>query len=489
MAHRPEDPLPTGPASTEGVWELSEWDAAVDVTVRRLRAYVEDSQLGGSRVTSRRPPAELAQSLSLQSWIREGGMDAGALDDFLETYLSEGTRLHHPGYLAHQCASPDLPAALGDLIHGVTNNAMSLYEMGAAAATVEMAVIDWMLDKVGWAGRTAGGVLVNGGSLANVTALLAARARAFPEAWNTGVPRRTVLLAPASCHLSITRAAAILGLGSDAVVALPCDPIGRVIPSAIPEVVVAQERQGHTVMAVVANACAPATGLYDDLVSIGRICNPRGLWFHVDAAHGGSALLAPTLKRLLTGIELADSVIWDAHKMLRTSTLAAAVLLKDKTDLDRAFRQEADYLFFDDDRGGPDLMMRTVEGAKAQLGLKLFLNLAWRGEAGLGRYVAGRYATAHRLWELVRSRPDFETPFEPQSNVVCFRHRDAQGDPKQVALRDRLIADGRFHLASSMVGGTRWLRATVMAPATDEQTLHALLEAVGLAARQVRDED
>ncbi|MCY1046192.1 hypothetical protein OV208_33080 [Corallococcus sp. bb12-1] len=72
--------------------------------------------------------------------------------------------------------------------------------------------------------------------------------------------------------------------------------------------------------------------------------------------------------------------------------------------------------------------------------------------------------------------------------MVCFRHRDAQGDPKQVALRDRLIADGRFHLASSRVGGTRWPRATVMAPATNERTLHALLEAVRLAMGQVRDE-
>ncbi|RYZ43163.1 MAG: diaminobutyrate decarboxylase [Myxococcaceae bacterium] len=488
MTHRPEDLARTGVTAADGVWELSEWDRAIDVTVRRLRAYVDDSQRGTARVISRQPPEELARRLSLATWIREGGMDARSLDGFLATYLDEGTRLHHPGYLAHQCASPDLPAALGDLIHGVTNNAMSLYEMGAAAATVELAVIDWMLDKVGWAGRSAGGVLVNGGSLANVTALLAARARAFPEAWNTGVPRRAVILAPAACHLSIQRASAILGLGRDAVVVLPCDPLGRVVVSAIPEVVESQERQGHTVMAVVANACAPATGLYDELLGMGRLCNQRGLWFHVDAAHGGSALLVPTLKRLLTGIDLADSVIWDAHKMLRTSTLAAAVLLKNKTDLDRAFRQEADYLFFDDDRGGPDLMTRTVEGAKAQLGLKLFLNLAWRGEAGLGRYVAGRYATAHRLWELLRARTDFETPFEPQSNVVCFRHRDAQGDPRQVALRDRLIAGGRFHLASSMVGGTRWLRATVMAPATDEQTLHALLDAVKLAAGQVRDE-
>ncbi|NVJ23872.1 MULTISPECIES: pyridoxal phosphate-dependent decarboxylase family protein [Myxococcus] len=485
MAKETEASSPPGDRSSDGVWNLEEWDQAVDVTVRRLRDYVDTSQGGHARVTARRPPSELARELSLHRWIREGGMDAQALDDFLKAYLSEGTRLHHPGYLAHQCATPDLPAALADLVHGVTNNAMSLYEMGASAATVELTVIDWMLEKVGWRGGVSGGVLVHGGSLANLTALLAARARAFPGAWTQGAPREAVILAPASCHLSIRRAAAIMGLGCDAVVGLPCDSLGRVVVQGVHEGLAAQARRGRTVVAVVANACAPATGLYDDLVGVGQCCRERGVWFHVDAAHGGSALLDEVLKSLLKGIEQADSIIWDAHKMMRTSTLAAAVLLRRKEDLDRAFRQEADYLFFEDERGGPDLMQRTVEGAKAELGLKLFLNLAWRGEAGLARYVAGRHATAHRLWALLCSHDDFETPFEPQSNVVCFRHRDAAGDSRQVAIRDRLISEGHFHLASSVVSGTRWLRATVMAPATDEQTLHSLLDAVRRAARDV----
>ncbi|WP_170300402.1 pyridoxal phosphate-dependent decarboxylase family protein [Myxococcus fulvus] len=457
------------------------------VMTRRLGMYVDESQRGTGRVTARRTPAELSDVLSLQRWIREGGMDARSLDDFLGRYLEEGTRLHHPGYLAHQCACPDLPAALGDLVHGVTNNAMSLYEMGAAAATVELAVVDWMVSKVGWPEQSAGGVLVNGGSLANVTSLLAARAWAFPSAWSEGTPSQAVLLAPVSCHVSVKRGAAIIGLGCDAVVPLPCDALGRIIVESVADVVEAQRRRGRKVMAVVANACASATGLYDDLQGVGRVCRELGLWFHVDAAHGGSALLVPALRGRLAGIELADSVVWDAHKMLRTSTLAAAVLVRRKVDLERAFRQEADYLFFEDERGGPDLMMRTVEGAKAQLGLKLFLNLAWRGEAGLGEYVAGRYATAHRLWELLRARPDFETPYEPQSNVVCFRPRDAPHERQQIAMRDWLIADGRFHLASSVVEGTRWLRATVMSPSTEERTLHALLDAVREAARQVRD--
>ncbi|MFD0888503.1 pyridoxal phosphate-dependent decarboxylase family protein, partial [Streptosporangium algeriense] len=219
-------------------------------------------------------------------------------------------------------------------------------------------------------------------------------------------------------------------------------------------------------------ACATGTGLYDDLRPIGEFCAANGLWFHVDGAHGASALLAGEYRHLLDGVELADSLTWDAHKMLRTSSLAAAVLTRRADALDAAFRQRASYLFYGDQ--GFDSIGRTVECSKAELGLKVFLNLAWRGERGLGEYVARRYATAHRLWELARERPGFALPYEPESNIVCFRY----GTGDQAVIREALTADGAFHLTSAEIGGVRHLRAGVMAPATDDKTLHALLDRV-----------
>jgi L-2,4-diaminobutyrate decarboxylase len=189
----------------------------------------------------------------------------------------------------------------------------------------------------------------------------------------------------------------------------------------------------------------------------------------VDGAHGASALLSEGHRHLLDGIKLADSVIWDAHKMLRTSSLAAAVLVRREPDLDAAFQQQASYLFYGDQ--GFDLVGRAVECTKAELGLKIFLNLAWRGERGMGEYVARQYETAHRFWELARSRPGFDFPYEPESNIVCFRY----GTADQAAIRERLMDDGTFHLTSAEIDGVRHLRVTVMAPATDDQTLESLL--------------
>ncbi|GGO74403.1 pyridoxal phosphate-dependent decarboxylase family protein [Nonomuraea cavernae] len=450
------------------MWNIEEFTEAAGITVRELAAYVDESQRGAVPVIRREPPRELAERLGLRDLIRDGGMTPGTYQEFLRTFLAEGTRLHHPAYLGHQSASPDFPAALADFIHGATNNPMAVYEMGAAAATVEFEVLRWMLAKVGL--PAGGGVLTHGGSLANLTALLAARARVAPDAWENGVPDDLVILAPPSAHYSVSRAASILGLGQRSLVPLETDALGRIDVSRLPEI------SGKRVMALVASACATGTGLHDDLRTLGAWCRERGVWFHVDGAHGASALLSDRHRHLLDGIDQADSVIWDAHKMLRTSSLAAAVLVREEGDLDAAFRQQASYLFYGDQ--GFDLIGRTVECTKAELGLKIFLNLAWRGERGLGDYVARQYATAHRFWELAARRPAFDLPYEPESNIVCFRY----GDADQAAIRERLLLDGSFHLTSTELGGARHLRVTVMAPATDDKILEALLDEIAAVA-------
>ena len=276
---------------------------------------------------------------------RDGGLTGRRLAQFLERYLRAATRLHHPGYMAHQVAVSHPSGALASLVDGFTNNAIAIYEMGPAAAAIEFFVLNWMIQRVGWApapyprsadpaSSHAGGVLTHGGSLANLTALLAARGRAAPEAWMRGTPKDLALLATQESHYSIARAAGILGLGSAAVKPLEVDSVGRIKPDRIPAALSRLADQGMRPMAVVANACSTALGLYDPLREIGEACRSAGVWLHVDGAHGASALVSTRLRGLLDGIELADSMVWDAHKLLRTPTLCAAALVRDARTLD-----------------------------------------------------------------------------------------------------------------------------------------------------------
>jgi L-2,4-diaminobutyrate decarboxylase len=465
------------------MWDVAEYERLAAIAVGAVARYVEESQSAEVPIVSPPPLAELIDMLDLRSLVREGGLDTERFEPWLGQVLEYSTRLHHPAQIAHQVGAPDVPAAMADLVHGAINQPMSIYEMGPAAHAMERVVIDWMAEKIGWPDG-AGGVLTHGGSLATLTVLLAARAAASPDAWTDGVDGSLAVLAPPSAHYSVKRSVAMLGLGERAVVELEVDEYERIVPDALADALERCHSAGRRPMALVAAACATSTGLHDDLVAVGDFCRAHGIWFHVDAAHGAPALLSPDHRHLLSGIEAADSVIWDAHKMMRTSALAAAVLLREGRRLEAAFRQKAAYLIYEgSDEAGPSLLERQMECTKAPLGMRIFMNLAFRGEEGIGRYVAEQYDKAARFWELITARAGFECLSRPESNILCFRY--GCDSELQVRLRERLLRDRRFHLSSTEVNGERWLRMTVMATATSEETIEGLLDAIEEVAADV----
>jgi L-2,4-diaminobutyrate decarboxylase len=456
-------------------WVLDEFERAAEIVVEQLRDYVARSQRGEGPAVNSAPLEEVERELDLRRLMREGGMGPTQFGDFLAAYLDRTTRLHHPGSMAHQVPAPDMPSALADFIHGAINNPMAIQEMGAAALAIERTVVEWMLEKVGWSMPASDGVLTHGGSLANLTAMLAARARAVPSAWAEGVPGDLAVLAPASAHYSVARSVAIAGLGQAAFIPVETDELERIRADRLGDALERARAAGRRPIAIVADACATGTGLYDDLESIGAFAREHDLWLHVDGAHGASALLSPRHRHLLAGIEQADSVVWDAHKMLRTSALCASVLVRRARDLPGAFQQEASYLFYEVD-ASPDIIDRAIECTKAPLGVKLFLNLAWRGETGLGDYVADTYDRAARFHDIIAARPGFEVPYRPESNILCFRYgSDSQA---QLEIRERLIESGEFHLSSVELGGRRHLRIVVMSPSTDDAAIERLLDAI-----------
>ena len=459
-----------------GHWDSAEYERLTEIAIAAVTRHVDESQAGEVPVGSPPPLPELVERLDLRALVRAGGLDPERFEPWLADVLAHSVRLHHPAQIAHQVGSPDVPSAIADLIHGAINQPMSIYEMGPAAHAMERVVVEWMTEKLGWP-EGSGGVLTHGGSLANFTVLLAARAAAAPDAWVEGVDGTLAVLAPPSTHYSVRRSVAMLGLGERAVVDLEVDAEERIVPGALGDALERCRAAGRRPMALVAASCATSTGLHDDLEAIGAFCREHGIWFHVDAAHGAPALLSPPHRGLLRGIEHADSAIWDAHKMMRTPALAAAVLVREAWRLEAAFKQKAAYLIYEDSEdAGPSLLERQVECTKAPMGMRIFMNLAFRGEDGIGRYVADRYDRTLRFWELIEARPGFECLSRPESNILCFRYgRDAE---VQVRLREQLLAEKRFHLSSTVVNRERWLRMTVTAPATSEETIQGLLDAI-----------
>jgi L-2,4-diaminobutyrate decarboxylase len=256
-------------------------------------------------------PADKLQSLP----PLDGSADAEGPLPLLRRLLRESNRLHHPHFVGHQ-VNPPLPlAALLELTSALLNNGMAVYEMGPLQTAMEQRAVEWMCARLGFAAG-ADGVLTSGGSIGNLTALLAARQQLPGDAWKHGLQRGCVLVSE-QAHYCIDRAVRILGCGEDGVVRVPVDAQFRLRADALPAALQTAQQRGRAVIAVVASACSTATGAFDPLPQIADFCRQHHLWLHVDGAHGASYCLSPANRHLVAGIEAADSVVWDAHKLLQ----------------------------------------------------------------------------------------------------------------------------------------------------------------------------
>lgn len=453
--------------------------------IELLAVHLEQAQ---ARAAGPVMPRESAAALGARFPAAFPAEGDGALLEHVARALAASTQLHSPRFVGHQVATPLPAAALCDLASSFLNNGMAVFEMGPAATAMERAVLQWMTTTAGLPSATSAGVLTSGGSLGNLTALLAARqaqARKIGfDAWRGGMKRgpQLVVFVAETAHYSIARAARIMGLGDDGVVSVAVDASLRMIPGALARAIADARKRKHAPIAVVASAGSTAGGAVDPLDVIAELCAREGLWLHVDGAHGASLLLSSTHAPKLRGIERADSIVWDAHKLMMMPALVTAVLFKDAANGAGAFAQEAGYLFNEDD-AGDDVGRRTIECTKRMMSLALYACLRAFGTRLFADHVDHCCALATSLATKARAR-GLEVLVEPEANIVCFRPRpvgallDARDNGRIAAIRKRVLEDGRFYLVQVRWQGALWLRCTLAHPLTTHADLDALLDEV-----------
>jgi L-2,4-diaminobutyrate decarboxylase len=410
--------------------------------------------------------------------------------------LAGSHHLHHPRYVGHQVTAPLPEAALADLVSALLNNGGAVYEMGPVSAAMERALARFLTNAVGYH-EGADAIFTSGGSAGNLTALAAARqARAGFDAWSLGATKGPPLsyLVSTETHYSVARALALMGLGAEGATPVPVDDQFRLRPEALAQAKQDAERRGRKVIAVVASAGSTATGAFDPIDAVADFCAAHDLWLHVDGAHGASAMLSPTHRSRLAGLSRADSIVWDAHKMMLMPALATAVLFRDGKRSYEAFAQDASYLF--EGRAPEDEWFnpatRTLECTKLMMALKLYAALALHGPDFFADYVDGMFALASRFADRIAASPDFELATRPDCNIVCFRHvRPGLAGPEldrlQESVRSALVHEGAFYFVKTRLRAEVFLRTTIINPFTDDGDLAALLDAIRAGASRYLD--
>ena len=402
----------------------------------------------------------------------------------LSDIIQRSIHLHHPQFMGHQVAPPLPLAALTGLLTGLLNQGQAVYEMGMTANALERIVTQWVAARM-QLGNEAGGLLTSGGTLANLTALLTARAVCAPtDVWEQGTTSRLAIMVSEEAHYCVDRAARIMGLGTDGIIKIPTNDRFQMRTELLESCLEQAQNQGLTVFAVIGSACSTSTGSYDDLTAIADFCQAHNLWFHADAAHGGAVVFSDTYRPLVRGIDRADSVVVDFHKMMMIPALVTAVLYRRDADSYRTFQQKAQYLWADStSKDWFNSGKRAFECTKLMMSAKVYTVLRTYGEEIFAANVETLYGLARRFAGQVQNHPDFELAVEPESNIVCFRYIGTDQTPDQLDtlnanIRKRLLKEGRFYIVQTTLRGRVWLRVSLMNPLTTDEHLTRLLETI-----------
>ncbi len=406
---------------------------------------------------------------------------AGVHGEFLDHVVPYALGNVHPAFMGWVHGGGSAVGMLAEMLAAGLN--ANLGGRDHAPVEVERQITEWMREIFEFP-SSASGLFVTGTSMANLIAVLVARAHALGGdvrrngVAQSGVPLRAYTSTAA--HGCIAQAMDLSGLGTDALRCVATDARHRMSLAALADAVAGDRREGLTPFLVVATAGTVDAGAIDDLAAIQTFCAREGLWLHVDGAFGALAKLSPELGPRLAGIERADSIAFDFHKWGQVPYDAGFILVRDGARHLDTFASPAAYLRRET-RGmaagsqwpcdlGPDLS----RGFRA---LKTWFTFKTYGTDALGDMIARTCSLARYLEERVRAEPALEVVMPAQLNIVCFRHRGGD-DRFNAALVADLQESGIAAPSTTTIDGRLAIRAAIVNHRTEERDIDALVHAI-----------
>lgn len=442
-------------------------------------------------------PAALAKLIG-RDILPSSGCSFEQLSKTLETVVARSVVLTHPYTAAHLHPPPLLAALAAEVVISALNQSMDSFDEAPIATVVEQRVIRWLCEQGGLP-ATADGTFTTGGSQSNYMGLLLARNAFLQKHWNwsaqkSGLPpeaRRLRILCSEVAHFTVEKSASQLGLGSDAVVRVAVDARFRMDLSALRQALDEMQKRDLLPMAIVATAGTTDFGSIDPLPEIAQTAHASGAWLHVDAAYGGALLFSPQHRDKLRGVELADSLSIDFHKLFWQPIPCAAFLLRDARHFD-SIKLHADYLNPEthEDEGIPNLVTTSLLTSRRFDALKLWLSFQSLGREKLGAMIDRTIALAEHTANVVRSTPKLELMCEAQLSTVVFRYVPSKADADQVntALRRQLFDRGLAVVGHTRVRDRQCLKFTCMNPATTPDQLEALIRMIVEQGEEIEKE-
>jgi len=374
--------------------------------IRRLEKVICDELRSERSVATLPVYADLKHQLDLS--LPDHGTDAAVLDDMLATYLALNPDVSRPDFCKQLYSGRNDEALLGDWVSAFANTTMHSFKVGPVATLMETAIIDRINELLGF--HHGDGVMVSGGSQANLVAMLLARHHRLPNAKTEGVgAHRLTAFVSDQSHYSMQRAANTLGIGTNQLISVASDEHGCMDPRALREAVEHSIERGETPFMVGLTAGTTVVGAFDPIPECAEIARDFNLWLHMDAAWGGPVRFAESHRHLIKGVELLDSFSWDAHKLLNVTLTAAAIQVRQKGMLRAAISGGGDdYLFHDDEHASMNLGELSLQCGRRADALKVWLSWRAVGTDGFANKVERLQTIKSALVDMIKADPDFK---------------------------------------------------------------------------------
>ena len=408
-----------------------------------------------------------------------------------------GRKNGHPRMFGYVQSSASFAGVAADFLASALNQNVTSWRSAPSATTIELQAIEWIKSFVGYHPQ-ASGVFVSGGSMANFAALaMALRASTPLDVNEQGVAvlgKRPGIYAGDNVHMSVAKAASMLGLGRSAVRPVPSDSRGRIDTRSLKGVIKTSRPTEHPIC-VVATAGDVNTGAIDALDEIADVCEQEQLWLHVDGSYGGFARRCPSIGDAMKGLERADSVSLDPHKWLYAPLDIGCVLVKDGVHLNKAFSHGASYIDVVTDKGMSEYAFwnNSPELSRRFRALKVWFMLKCHGAAALRQAIDGNIRVARELGEAIDASDDFELMAPVDMSIVCFRYLPASStnektraelkgkhddhlDASNRRLMVELQRDGQSYLSNADLKFGFALRACIVNFRTTPADVHKLLD-------------
>lgn len=389
--------------------------------------------------------------------------------DVCEMLRAWNVQITHPRYLGLFNPSVTLAGVTGELLTALFNPQLATWRTSPAANEIERHTLAWLAEQFGLPPETRA-TFTNGGAEANMSAVVVALTRAFPEYGELGarsLPSAPVIYLSAGAHHSFTKIAHMTGIGREALRWIRTDSALKMDIADLEEQVTCDRRSGRTPLMVIGTCGTTSTGTIDPLPELAEFCRRNGLWFHVDAAWGGAAVMSPELRPHVTGIEAADSITCDAHKWFSVPMTCGMFFCRHPESVSRAFRSEAAYMPAQSGEDTFDPYTNSVQWSRRFIGLKLFLSLAHHGAPGYAEILERqarlgdllRHSLTESGWTILN-----QTPLP----LVCFTREGLDIAEFLATLRQEQIA----WVSEVRIGNTPAVRACITSYRTTERDLH-----------------